>query len=105
MKVGILGLGRMARGMGWTVQHLPEAEPWACASRSLEKAVAFQREYAFRHAYDSYEKLYNDPDVELVYIATPTTSTTRRRRPLSSTASTFSARSLSPFTIGRRRSW
>ncbi|MCD7886379.1 MAG: Gfo/Idh/MocA family oxidoreductase [Clostridiales bacterium] len=71
MKVGILGLGRMARGMGWTVQHLPEAEPWACASRSLEKAVAFQQEYSFRHAYDSYEKLYDDPDVELIYIATP----------------------------------
>jgi predicted dehydrogenase len=43
----------------------------AIASRSLEKATIFAREHGIDKAYDSYEELVNDKDIDLVYIATP----------------------------------
>ena len=50
---------------------LEEIECWAVASRDYEKAKAFADQYGFRKAYDSYEEMLNDPEVELVYVATP----------------------------------
>ena len=70
MKIGMLGLGSMARGMAGVMRQIPEAEPWACASRSMENAWWFAEEFGFRKCYGSYEKLYQDRDVQLVYIAT-----------------------------------
>lgn len=71
MNVGILGLGRIARTMAYTVQHMEESTAYAVASRNLGKAEAFAKEFEFAHAYGSYEEMLNDPKVELVYIATP----------------------------------
>ena len=41
------------------------------AARDLDRAEAFAAQYGFEKAYGSYEALLRDPDVELVYIATP----------------------------------
>lgn len=71
MNVGILGLGRIARTMAYTVQHMEESTAYAVASRDLGKAEAFAKQFEFAHAYGSYEEMLNDPKVELVYIATP----------------------------------
>ena len=46
-------------------------ECYAVASRNLEKADAFAKEYGFKKAYGSYEKLASDSAVDLIYIATP----------------------------------
>lgn len=70
MKIGVLGLGYMACGMAWTIRHLPEAEPWAVASRELRRAQLFAGKYGFARAYGSYDALYCDPEVQLIYIAT-----------------------------------
>lgn len=43
----------------------------AIASRSLEKAQASATTHGIQKAYGSYEELYEDPDVDIVYIATP----------------------------------
>ena len=43
----------------------------AIASRKIEKARKFQSEYGYEHAYEGYEKLFNDDGVDCVYIATP----------------------------------
>ncbi len=51
------------RGMG--------VEAYAVASRTLSKAQKFAAEYGVRHAYGSYEELAQDPNVDLIYIATP----------------------------------
>lgn len=71
MKIGILGAGHIAGTLAYTMQHLNEAECYAVASRSIEKAEEFASKFGFEKAYGSYEEMLSDKDVELVYIATP----------------------------------
>ncbi len=75
MNVAILGAGAIARSMSKTLRGMKDAgrpvELYAIASRSLEKAQAFAREEGVLRAYGSYEDMLSDPEVDLVYIATP----------------------------------
>lgn len=71
MKVGILAAGVIAKKMAYTLNHIEETECYAVASRSLEKAEKFAEENHVEKAYGSYEELAEDPEVELVYIASP----------------------------------
>ncbi|MBR2047740.1 MAG: Gfo/Idh/MocA family oxidoreductase [Oscillospiraceae bacterium] len=71
MKIGILGPGRMAGTFAKTLVAMEDVARWAVASRELARAEEFAREYGFEKAYGSYEAMLADPDVELVYIATP----------------------------------
>ena len=71
MKIGILGAGKISRSVVPAMIALEEIECWAVASRSLEKAREFAEQYGFRKAYGSYEEMLADPEVELVYVATP----------------------------------
>lgn len=70
-KVGIIGAGNIAGKIADTLNKLDAFEPYAIASRDIEKANAFAKEYNIEKSYGSYEELVNDPEVELVYIATP----------------------------------
>jgi predicted dehydrogenase len=72
--VGIIGTGWIARKMARTLQGMESAELRAVASRSQAMADAFAAEWGSEgttHAYGSYEAIVDDPEVELVYIATP----------------------------------
>ncbi len=71
MKVGIIGAGGIARKMARTLSRMKEAEAYAIASRSAEKAEAYAKEYGMARAYGSYEALLEDEAVDLVYIALP----------------------------------
>ena len=71
MKIGILGAGKISHSTVPAMIALNEIECYAVASRSLERAEAFARQYGFQKAYGSYEEMLNDPEVELVYVATP----------------------------------
>lgn len=71
MKVGIIGAGIIAEKMALTLNLMEEAECYAIASRSLEKAEAFAGKNKVEKAYGSYEAMLQDDEVELVYIATP----------------------------------
>ena len=71
MKIGILGAGNISRKVAPALVALPEIECYAAASRELEKAEAFAREFGFEKTYGSYDALLSDPEVELVYVATP----------------------------------
>lgn len=71
MKVGIMGAGIIAKKMALTLNLMEEADCYAIASRSLEKAEMFARENKATKAYGSYEAMLQDEEVELVYIATP----------------------------------
>jgi predicted dehydrogenase len=68
---GILGTGAIARQFVKGLRSLPEAEVFAVGSRSEASAAKFadKRNIPRRHA--SYEGLASDPDVDVVYIATP----------------------------------
>lgn len=75
MKVGILGAGNIAGKMAQTLNLMSGAEPWAepygIASRDYARAKDFAEQYHFAKAYGSYEELMADPQVELIYVATP----------------------------------
>lgn len=72
VNMAILGAGNIARQMAVAVSGLQnQVCAYAVASRSMEKAEAFAREWHFQKAYGSYEELAADPEVDLVYIATP----------------------------------
>lgn len=71
MKFAILGPGGIARSMATAAKALPEVELYAVGSRTYEKAKAFAEEWGFEKAYGSYEEMLSDPQVELVYVATP----------------------------------
>ncbi|MEY4886123.1 MAG: hypothetical protein RL151_1432 [Bacteroidota bacterium] len=71
IKWGILACGRIAGKFANDLKLLEDADLWAVGSRSLDKATAFAAAHGFRHAYGSYEALVNDPDVDVIYIASP----------------------------------
>ena len=71
MKFAIFGPGKIAHSMAAAVQPLEEIECYAVGSRDLGRAEAFAKEWGFEKAYGSYEELLADPEVELVYVATP----------------------------------
>lgn len=71
IKWGILGPGKIAHKFAQGLKTLPQARIQAVASRDLEKSQAFAGTYAIPSAYDSYEALAADPEVDIVYVATP----------------------------------
>ena len=71
MKMGILGAGRIAVTMAQTIAQMPDVTSWAVGARSLERAQKFAEEYGFEKAYGSYEELAADPELDLIYVATP----------------------------------
>ncbi len=71
LRMAILGAGGIASVMARTITEMENVERYAVASRSLEKAEGFAKEYGFEKAYGSYEELARDEKVDLVYIATP----------------------------------
>lgn len=70
-RIGIIGAGWIAEKMALTLAPIEGYEVYAIASRSLAKAEAFAQQWHIKKAYGSYEELIKDPDVDLVYIATP----------------------------------
>jgi len=68
---GILGTGAIAALFAEGLEALPDAPLVAIGSRTREGAESFAREYGVKRAYGSYEELVRDPEVDVVYIATP----------------------------------
>ena len=71
MRVGIIGAGWIAEKAAITLNGLKECECYAIASRSMEKAQAFARQWNMPKAYGSYTELIADDNVDLIYVATP----------------------------------
>ncbi len=67
----ILGCGKIARKFAADLKLLPNARLYAAASRSLQNAQQFVAETGFEKAYGSYQEMVNDPEVDVVYIASP----------------------------------
>lgn len=72
MKVAILGAGNIATCMATALGGLDESvEAYAIAARDYERAKEFAEKWGITKAYGSYEEMLDDPEVDLVYIATP----------------------------------
>ncbi len=71
MKFAILAAGSIAHSMAEAVSGIEEIEKYAVACRELGRAQAFADKWGFEKAYGSYEEMLEDPEVELVYVASP----------------------------------
>ena len=71
MNIGILATGGIAHKMAKTVSEMKGVNRYAVASRTKARAEAFKDEMGFEKAYGRYEDLCKDPNVDLVYIASP----------------------------------
>ncbi|WPO77035.1 Gfo/Idh/MocA family oxidoreductase [Flavobacterium sp. KACC 22761] len=71
IKWGIIGLGNIANQFASDLLLLEDAELTAVASRDLAKANDFAQKFNCSKTYDSYEALFADEEVEIIYIATP----------------------------------
>lgn len=68
---GVIGPGRIAEKMVGDFGHVPGAELVAVASRSAERAAVFADRHGIGRVHDSYRAIIEDPDVDVVYVATP----------------------------------
>ena len=72
IRMGILGAGNIANSMAEAMKGLSDRViPYGVASRSLDKAETFAARWGFEKAYGSYEELVEDPEIDLIYVATP----------------------------------
>ena len=70
-KWAILGCGRIAGKFAADLQLVPDATLYAVASRDLEKAKVFTDQYPAEKVYGSYDAMVADPEIDIVYVATP----------------------------------
>lgn len=68
---GFVGPGRIADTVARDLALVDGAVALAVGSRSKPRAQAFADEHGFERAYGSYDELFADPDVDVVYVATP----------------------------------
>lgn len=68
---GIIGAGRIAQTFADDLKLSPNAVLRAIASRNSEKAQSFAQKNDIAQFYDSYQALAKDPDIDVIYIATP----------------------------------
>lgn len=71
IKWGIIGLGKIANKFASDLLKTKDARLYAVASRDQEKADSFAKQYNANFAFDSYEALAKNPDIDAIYIATP----------------------------------
>lgn len=70
---GILGPGHIANSFAKDLRLIQNGKLMAVASRDLERARAFAKEYDAPLAFGSYQELFECPEVDVIYIATPHT--------------------------------
>jgi predicted dehydrogenase len=68
---GILGAGHIARKFASDLRLVEGAELIAIGSRTQQSADEFRKDFPVKYAHDSYESLAQNPEVDVIYIATP----------------------------------
>ncbi|MFD2562051.1 Gfo/Idh/MocA family protein [Aquimarina rubra] len=68
---GIIGCGKIAHKFAEDIKTIPNATLYAVASRDLKKAKEFGKTYNVYSCYGSYQELATNPDIHIIYIATP----------------------------------
>lgn len=68
---GVLATGGIAKDFVRDLALLQDADVVAVGSRSQESADAFADQFSIAHRHPSYDALAEDPDVDVIYVATP----------------------------------
>lgn len=71
LKWGVVALGSISHKVVKSIQRAGN-EVIACGSRDLAKSKDFASKHNIPRAYGSYQEVFDDKDVEAVYIASPT---------------------------------
>jgi predicted dehydrogenase len=70
---GIVSAGNIANTFASDMAYAPNAEVAAVAARNETDARAFADRYGIARAYEGYDGLFTDPEIDAVYVATPHT--------------------------------
>ncbi len=68
---GVIAPGRIAHNFAKALKVVPNASLYAVASSNLERAKSFAQEYECGNAYDNYQTLIDNPNIDAIYIANP----------------------------------
>jgi predicted dehydrogenase len=68
---GVVATGNIARTVTGELRRLEDSTVTAVSSRVLQRAEAFAAEFDIPTAYDAFTDLIADPEVDVVYVATP----------------------------------
>ncbi|WP_434386341.1 Gfo/Idh/MocA family protein [Melittangium boletus] len=71
LRWGVLAPGRIAGGFVWALHQHTDQRVHAVASRDPERARQFASSYGVPRVHASYEQLVADPDIDIVYVASP----------------------------------
>jgi predicted dehydrogenase len=77
---GILAPGWIAQQFAAALRRGTRQQIVAIGSRNLDRARAFADEFGATAAYGSYQELVNDPQVDIVYVASPHSEHRRQAR-------------------------
>ena len=70
LRWGILGLGKISNQFVNDLKLIEDVEIVACASRSISNAINFAGQYEISRSYGSYQELFEDAEVDIIYIGT-----------------------------------
>lgn len=67
----VIGTGTIANKFVEDAQHGQDGRFVAVYSRDRDRAESFAKQHGLEHAYDSLESLLDNPDIDIVYVASP----------------------------------
>lgn len=68
---GIISTGRIAQQFCQDMSFVDNGELVAVGARNIGNARSFAKTFSIPNAYEGYQSVFEDPDVDIVYIATP----------------------------------
>ena len=71
MKWGVIATGGIAQTVTADMLKVEGVSVLAVSSRDVTRAQAFAERFGIERAYGDYRELLKDPDVDVVYVATP----------------------------------
>ena len=71
VRFGIIGRNFVVDWMLEAAKQVPEVQPVAVYSRSMETGREFAEKYGLRYVFDRLEDLANSPAADAVYVASP----------------------------------
>lgn len=73
LKWGIVSAGRISSKFCADLINFDDAEIYGVAARNIESAKEFAHKYNIKEAYQGYQAMFDDPEINIVYIGTPHT--------------------------------
>lgn len=68
---GIAGTGNIARAFALALHHAENCCACGVAGRNPERTRAFAFDHKIQHHFDSFEELFKDPEIDIIYICSP----------------------------------